>query len=997
MWKVNDSGATVGGYLIAPTDGSSILSTTGNPLTATVTATPAAFTLATSEHLCVQFWRHQTTGYSGVGSSHTISLLAYDPLNQITVHPAPNAFANVPTLASPADAFHSNVVPTLSAAYSDAEGDAGTVSMELCSDSACSSTLDTSGALAATNGATVNWTPSVALADGTYYWHARAQDTAGLSSVWTSSRSFVVDRAAPTTSISSSPAAQSNAASGTFSFSGNEPVTGFQCRVDAGSFAGCSSPYGYGPFADGPHTFDVKATADLAGNAGTTTSYAWSIDTVPPDTAITSHPSALSNSASASFALSTTQGTAFECSLDGAAFSGCTSPAAYSGLADGSHTFQARAVDPSGNADPSPASFTWTIDATAPDTTIGPSEPAALTIATGATFDFASTESPATFQCSLDGAAFTACSTPKTYSGLGDGSHTFQVRSTDAAANTDASPASYTWTVDTTPPSTSIGPTVPAANTSSTTATFDLVSNEAGSTFECRLDGGLYASCTTPVTYGGVADGNHTFAVRATDPAGNVDTSPASSSWQIDNIAPATPSLVSPADGLVTNSLPQLRASFDDATAGGDTGTVDFQICSSAAAAGAACAPVVQSATSSSLSAGATASLTPAALADGTHYWQARARDAAGNLSGWSATRNFQLDTGVPAVPPLGAPADGAWVQTIKLEATFSKPAFAGTGIVEFRLCSDALCLASVRSGNTTSLLNGDLGIWSPSSLPVDGLYYWQSRARDSVGNVSAWSPVRSLHLDRVAPGKPLNFNGVVAGDGLTLRWTAPSTDVANYVVFVDGAPWKNFGSTEFEAKLGAFDATDKRTFSVVATDLAGNIGAMSPVLVGVPNVVGMSWPDAVGVATARGLVLSHDSTLFGAIPMLVASQQPPAPALAERGSSVAVTMAPTDDAPLAVRVRPGSFACPAGSVLRLRIDLSAAASVGSRLLTTHGRLLKRTALGQLHAGSSNVKVRLPRTLQSGAYRLLLDASGTAGKAHAVVRVKVGSQACRAR
>jgi len=56
----------------------------------------------------------------------------------------------------------------------------------------------------------------------------------------------------------------------------------------------------------------------------------------------------------------------FECSLDGAAFSACASPVDYNGLAEGSHTFSVRAVDIAARPDPTPASFTWVIDLTAP-------------------------------------------------------------------------------------------------------------------------------------------------------------------------------------------------------------------------------------------------------------------------------------------------------------------------------------------------------------------------------------------------------------------------------------------------------------------------------------------------------------------------------------------------------------------------------------------------------------------------------------------------------
>ena len=56
----------------------------------------------------------------------------------------------------------------------------------------------------------------------------------------------------------------------------------------------------------------------------------------------------------------------FECKLDGGSFAICTSPDQINSIPEGVHTFQVRAVDAANNVDPTPASFTWTVDLTAP-------------------------------------------------------------------------------------------------------------------------------------------------------------------------------------------------------------------------------------------------------------------------------------------------------------------------------------------------------------------------------------------------------------------------------------------------------------------------------------------------------------------------------------------------------------------------------------------------------------------------------------------------------
>jgi hypothetical protein len=88
------------------------------------------------------------------------------------------------------------------------------------------------------------------------------------------------------------------------------------------------------------------------------------------------------------------------------------------------------------------------------------------------------------------------------------------------------------FVLDVVPPKTTIT-SGPSARTRNRTATFRFRSSEAGSTFRCRLDGGATRSCSSPRMYRNLRPGLHTFRVRAIDPAGNVDLSPAVWSWRI--------------------------------------------------------------------------------------------------------------------------------------------------------------------------------------------------------------------------------------------------------------------------------------------------------------------------------------------------------------------------------------------------------------------------------------------------------------------------------
>ena len=91
-----------------------------------------------------------------------------------------------------------------------------------------------------------------------------------------------------------------------------------------------------------------------------------------PDTRITSGPPSLSRTATPSFTfVSDKSGPTFECSLDGAGFSPCTSPHTLAPVSDGAHVFAVRARDMLGARDLSPATAGFSVDTSKPAATRG--------------------------------------------------------------------------------------------------------------------------------------------------------------------------------------------------------------------------------------------------------------------------------------------------------------------------------------------------------------------------------------------------------------------------------------------------------------------------------------------------------------------------------------------------------------------------------------------------------------------------------------------------
>lgn len=170
-------------------------------------------------------------------------------------------------------------------------------------------------------------------------------------------------------------------------------------------------------------------------------------DITAPETTVVNGPSGALRSRTAVFSFASTEAGTFECSLDLAAWTSCPSKQTYDGLANGSHTLRVRATDLAWNTDATPAESTFTVEG--PETNIT-SGPTGTIRARSATFAFTAGEPGATFQCAFDSTTFTACSSQVSYPGLVPGSqHTFAVRAVSADGRVDTSPATRSFSVDT--------------------------------------------------------------------------------------------------------------------------------------------------------------------------------------------------------------------------------------------------------------------------------------------------------------------------------------------------------------------------------------------------------------------------------------------------------------------------------------------------------------------------------------------------------------------
>jgi hypothetical protein len=616
--------------------------------------------------------------------------------------------------------------------------------------------------------------PSFTVAQGAHSLVVQATDQAGNVSAPSAAWNFTVDTTAPTATIAAGPADPTNQTSATFTLSSNESPVAFQCSLDGGALVACPANPTF-TVGEGIHSLVVVATDQAGNQSAPSLPWNWTVDTTMPTASIATGPASPTNQTAAAFTLTSNESpVAFQCSLDGGVYVACSASPTFT-VAEGAHSLVVEATDQAGNVSPPSAAWNWTVDTTAPTATIVTGPPS-HTNQTSAAFTFSSNENPVTYQCSLDGGAFLACTASPTFT-VADGPHSLVVRATDQAGNVGSPSPAWNFTVDTVPPTASIV-TGPADPTNQTSATFTLTSDESPVTFECSLDGDVYAACTANPTFT-VAGGPHTLVVRATDQAGNVSAPSSAWPWTVDTTAPTATIVTGPA-----SPTGQTTAAF---TLSSNESPVTFQ-CSLDGASFAAC----------------TSSPT-FTVTDGNHSLVVRATDQAGNVSPPSAAWNWTVDTTIPTATIVTGPA----TFTSQTSAAFTLSS--SKSPVTFECSLDGATFAACTANPTFAVAEG------AHSLVV--------RATDQTNHVSAPSQPWNWTVDTTPPTATIVTGPATPTNQTSAAFTLTSNESpVTFQCSLDGAAFAPCTASP------TFTVADGNHSLVVrAIDQAGNVGAPSP------------------------------------------------------------------------------------------------------------------------------------------------------------------------
>ncbi len=540
-----------------------------------------------------------------------------------------------------------------------------------------------------------------------------------------------------------------------------------------------------------------------------------------------------------------------------------------SALTDGPHSLKVFATDLAGNVS-TEVTQSVTIDTQAP-TTLTKSLASPAVTAGGVTYDrdntptiTGNTEAGVTVAVK-DGATLLGTTladasgnysfTPADSKALSEGGHTLNVTATDAAGNV-SSVASQSVTIDT------LAPNAPSLSLSSAVTSggvlYDKVNTptisgaaEAGATVTFKdgttLLGSTVAGTNNSYSFAltnALSDGVHTLNLTATDAAGNVSTV-TSQSVTIDTALPTAPTLSLASPAVTTGGVTYDKVNTPTITGSAEAGsTVTLKDGNTALG-------------STTANASGNYSFTPSsALSDAAHTLNVTATDAAGNES-TVTSQTVTIDTAPPSAPSLSL-ASAVTVGGVTYDKV-NTPAISGVAeggaTVTFKDGTTLLgTVAADANGNYT---------FTPTSALSDGSHTINVTATDKAGNLGAVAS-QSVTIDTAAPSAPtLSLASAVTSGGVTYDKDNKPTisgiaEAGSTVTVKDGTTVLSTvvadGSGNYTYTPTSVLSDGVHTINVMATDKAGNVGAVTSQSVtidtGIPSTPSISVASAVTVGS---------------------------------------------------------------------------------------------------------------------------------------------------
>jgi uncharacterized repeat protein (TIGR03803 family) len=729
-------------------------------------------------------------------------------------------------------------------------------------------------ALADNSGA---WSYQVgALPNGAHSYAVTATDAAGNVSAMSAALSFTVDTGAPSQPAAPSDAAVSNGyvnaahdtagqtIGGTTEAGASVAVydNGTQVATVVADGSGAWS-YQVGALADGSvHSYAVTATNAAGNTSPMSAALSFKVDTVAPGqpaaptdaSVINGYVNAAHDTADQTIGGQTIGGMTQQDATVAVYDNGtqvATVTADNSGawsyqvgvLADGSHhSYAVTATDVAGNTSAMSAALSFTVDTSAPAQPAAPADGAVANGYVNAAHDTAGQTIGGTTEAGASVAVYDNGTQVATVvadgsgawsyqvGALADGSHhSYAVTATDAAGNTSAMSTALSFTVDTSAPAQPGAPTDGAVANGYVNAAHDTAGQTIGGTTEAGASVAVFDNGTRVATVvadgsgawsyqvGALADGSHhSYAVTATDAAGNTSATSTALSFTVATSAPVQPA--APADASVSGGY--VNAAHDTAgqTIGGTT---------EAGASVAVYDNGTQVATVTANGAGAW-NYQVGTLANGSsHSYAVTATDAAGNTSAMSAALGFSVDTSAPAAPLAlsDASISNGYVNAAHDTAGQTLAGTAEGGAVV------SVYDNGVKLGTATA--NASTGAWSFNlGVLADGVQSLAATATDAAGNTGAASAALAFTVDTILPDPAVDAATVGSGGAVTVSGIAQAGatvtlyDGAN---FVGIAPVATDGTWTYS--VGVLSAGSSHSYAVTATDVAGNTSTLSAVL----------------------------------------------------------------------------------------------------------------------------------------------------------------------